>query len=265
MTTPLPAAVQLYTFRDTTRQGADAFPLDHRLLEELASLGYAGVETLGVPGGDTVAATRALAAAGLLATSVHARVRPEDPEAFDRACGEAAELGAPLVIVQGNAFASLAEVDAFAARLEAASRIAARHGLRLALHNHDGEMRDVPGSGPGYELLRDRTDPAIGFEIDVFWVAVAGRSPSEVIAALGDRVPLLHVKDGAELPRSSSEPFVNVAIGTGILDQAPAVAAATAAEWLIVEFDHVAGSPLAAVRDSLDHLVERGLARRGAP
>jgi hypothetical protein len=32
-------------------------------------------------------------------------------------------------------------------------------------------------------------------------------------------------------------------------------------EWLIVEFDHVAGSPLEATRRSLDDLVTRGLGR----
>ena len=64
MTSPLPLAVQLYSFRDDTRRGSAAFTLDRGLLDELARLGYGGVETVGVPGGDVAAARAALADAG---------------------------------------------------------------------------------------------------------------------------------------------------------------------------------------------------------
>ena len=76
----------------------------------------------------------------------------------------------------------------------------------------------------------------------------------------------LHLKDGVDLPSSAyaDEPFVNVPVGNGVVDPAPAVAAIAAlpsAEWLIVEFDHVDGSAIDAVRESAANLIARGLAR----
>ena len=76
----------------------------------------------------------------------------------------------------------------------------------------------------------------------------------------------LHVKDGVDLPATAygAGPFVNVPAGEGIV---PLEAAITVAQrdpwvdWLIVEFDHVDGSPIDAARRSHDHLVERGLGR----
>jgi sugar phosphate isomerase/epimerase len=265
---PLPLAVQLYSFRDTTRRGEDAFPLDRRLLDELARLGYGGVETVGVPGGDVVAARAALAATGLEVTSTHSWASIDDAEALDRICGDAASLGSPRVIVSGHRFESLDDLDRFAGSLNAGARIAGRHGIRVGIHNHDGEMHDVAGAGPGYALLRDRTDAIVDFQVDIFWVAVGGASPADVIRDLGPRVCSLHLKDGPALPPSASgeHPFVNVAVGSGVLDPSSAIEAAVASpsvEWLIVELDRADGLVIDAVSGSIDFLVPRGLARTG--
>ncbi len=53
---PKPLAVQLYTFRDPARFGGAGLGLDPEGLEAIAAIGYAGVETVDVPGGDPVAA-----------------------------------------------------------------------------------------------------------------------------------------------------------------------------------------------------------------
>ena len=59
------------------------------------------------------------------------------------------------------------------------------------------------------------------FQVDIFWVVVGGADPSTVIDDLGDRVVSLHVKDGVTLPSAASaEPFVNVAVGEGVIDVA---------------------------------------------
>ena len=76
------------------------------------------------------------------------------------------------------------------------------------------------------------------------------------------------VKDGPALPPSASgsHPFVNSAVGSGVVDPAPAIAALADApnvEWLIVELDHAAGPVIDAVSGSIDYLVGRGLARSG--
>ena len=57
---PKPLASQLYTFRDTTKPGVDGLGLDPATLEAIAEIGFLGVETVDVPGGDPVAARRAI-------------------------------------------------------------------------------------------------------------------------------------------------------------------------------------------------------------
>ncbi len=130
-------------------------------------------------------------------------------------------------------------------------RIATSHGLTLGYHNHSAELRPVDGRTP-LDRLAGRVDPSVAFQLDIFWVVVGGAEPAAVIDRLGERVVSLHVKDGVTLPSdaASGEPFLNVPIGEGIVDPRPAIAAADAhdgIEWLIVEFDHVAGDPLDAV------------------
>ena len=76
---PKPLAVQLYTFRDLTRPGAAGLGLDPETLEAIAEIGYLGVETVDVPGGDPVAARRVLEEAGLEIASAHSWASPDDP------------------------------------------------------------------------------------------------------------------------------------------------------------------------------------------
>ena len=59
-TTPLPLAVQLYTFRDPARFGGAGMGLDAPALQAIAQAGFLGVETVDVPGGDPVEARRVL-------------------------------------------------------------------------------------------------------------------------------------------------------------------------------------------------------------
>ena len=111
---PKPLAVQLYTFRDTTRPGPAGLVLDRETLEAVAEVGYLGVETVDVPGGDPDAARRAFEEAGLAVASSHSWADPADLDAFERASAAIASMGSPRIIVSGGPFASLAEVDAFA-------------------------------------------------------------------------------------------------------------------------------------------------------
>ena len=223
---PKPLATQLYTFRDTTKPGIEGMGLDPATLAAIAEIGFLGVETVDVPGGDPVAARRAIEAAGLQVASSHTWTRLDDLEAFDRASAAIAELGSSSIILSGSGFDSVELVDAFADRLNLASEVAGRHGLALGYHNHSAEMRPVDGV-PVYRRLLERVDPAVAFQVDIFWVQVGGLAPGPVITELGDRVVSLHVKDGITLPSDAgAEPFVNVAVGQGVIDVAGAVEAA---------------------------------------
>ncbi|HYH93749.1 MAG TPA: sugar phosphate isomerase/epimerase [Candidatus Saccharimonadales bacterium] len=259
-----PIAAQLYTFRDPEPSGGPGLRLDRPTLEAIAAAGYLGVETVDVPGGDPVVARRALGDAGLTVASSHTWAAQDDAEGFERACAALAELGSPRVVVSGRGFESVEQLERGADRLARLAGVAERHGLRLGYHNHSDELRPLDGSTT-LQRLADRLGPALDFQVDIFWVAVGGADPATVITALGPRVVSLHVKDGIDLPSSAGgEAFVNVPAGDGVVDPAPAIAAAEAGgalEWAIVEFDHVVGSPIEAVRRSLDYLLAKDLVR----
>jgi sugar phosphate isomerase/epimerase len=262
---PLPLAVQLYTFRDPARFGGAGLDLDVPTLTAIAGAGFLGVETVDVPGGDPVEARRVLDDLGLTVTSSHCWVDSADRTAFERATATLAELGSPRVILSPRVEPTLEGVATVAERLARAAEVAASNGLRLGCHNHDGEMAMVDGV-----RVIDRLAAALGelvdFQVDIFWAVVGGADPADVVTGLGQRVVSMHLKDGIDLPSSASgDPiFVNVPVGTGVVDPAPAIAAgedAGSVEWLIVEFDHVDGSPIGASRASLANLVSRGLGR----
>jgi sugar phosphate isomerase/epimerase len=242
--------------------------LDRPALQAIANAGFLGVETVDVPGGDPAAARAVLDDLDLTITSSHTWEHWTDPDAFRRAADALVELESPRVIVSPPADEVRTALPALIDRLAAAADIAAERGLRLGIHNHDAEMRAVDGPRPIDRLVAELGD-ALDVQVDIFWAAVAGADPVEVIRGLGSRVVSLHLKDGETLPSpdASDEPFVNVPVGSGRVDPGPAVEAARAAgrvEWLIVEFDHVAGSPLDATRASLENLVSGGLGRARA-
>lgn len=263
---PLPLAVQLYTFRDPARFGGAGLGLDVPILQAIAEAGFLGVETVGVPGDDPAEARRVLADLDLAITSAHAWADIDDLESVRRAAGAIADLGATRMIVSPRpTTGSVGEIDAFVERLRPVAGVAEAHGLRLGYHNHDREMRVVDG-----ERVIDRLATGLGdtvdLQVDIFWVVVGGGEPGDVIRKLGRRVVSLHIKDGVVLPRAAYDdrPFVNVPVGDGVVDPAAAIAAAEATpsvEWLIVEFDRIAGSPIDAVARSLANLVARGLGR----
>ena len=265
---PLPLGVQLHTFADPDRFGGTGHGLDVPTLEAIAEAGFLGVETVGVPGGDVVMARRALGALDLAVTSSHTWADLGDPDAFARAAEAIAELGSPRIVITPEAPTTADALAALIDRIAAVAEIASEQGLRLTYHNHSGEMAPIDGT-PVIDRLA-ASGKNLEFQIDIFWAVVGRTDPAELIGRLGPRVVSLHLKDGVDLPASAGggEAFVNVPVGEGVVDPEPAIRAAEAAgsvEWLIVEFDRVAGPPIDGVRASLENLVGRGLARSRHP
>jgi len=164
------------------------------------------------------------------------------------------------VIVPSVPAARFADRDAVAALArdlnEAAAR-AAEAGLRFGYHNHAFEFAQVDGRA-GLEVLADALDPAVILEVDTYWAAVGSQDPGAVpalLGRLGDRVRYLHVKDG---PVTKDDPMT--AVGAGRMPVADILAAATAAEWHVVELDRCATDMLTAVRMSIEWLTAHGLA-----
>jgi sugar phosphate isomerase/epimerase len=258
-----PPALQLYTVREQLagdRKG---------VLARIAGFGYGAVEPFNILA-DPAGLRADLDAAGLLTCSVHATPSGEQAAQLLRA---AQTLGAGTVIVPHMPparFADRASIQALAAELNEIAARAADQGLRLGYHNHDFELATIVDGRPALEVLADALDdPADGgdggvlLELDTYWAAVGGQDVPALLGRLGDRVRYLHVKDG---PVTREDPMT--AVGSGRMPVAEILAAASSAEWHVVELDHCATDMMAAVGESLAWLAARGLAqpvrRRGA-
>lgn len=92
-------------------------------------------------------------------------------------------------------------------------------GLRTGYHNHNLEFMPL-GDTTGWEILWQETDPGIvSFEIDLGWVATAGRDPARFLEDTKGRVKLLHVKDtGVGNPQGFALGMTPAEVGTGTLD-----------------------------------------------
>ncbi|MGQ9908599.1 MAG: sugar phosphate isomerase/epimerase family protein [Candidatus Flexifilum sp.] len=245
----LPIAVQMYALRDELSRDFDG------VMERVARIGYAGMELIYmIPGADADHAARRLRELNLAVPCAHV---PAPYGADEQPVIEFAQRFGVERLVTGRGLGHFDTLDRIKETCDAYNRgaeAARRHGYTLSIHNHWMEFERAADGRYVYQIMLELLDPAIRFEIDTYWVKTAGLDPAAIVRELGDRVNLLHVKDG---PAQIEPP--QVALGNGVMDIPAVVRAASAAEWLIVELDHCATDMLDAVEQSYHYLVDQGL------
>jgi sugar phosphate isomerase/epimerase len=247
-----PIAVQLYTLREAA---ARDFPA---VIERLGRIGFAGVELANLHGMSPAELRRRLADAGLEIAAAH--VAPPIGDARDRILDEQEALGTKTLVVPfmpPARFKTLDEIRVVADEVNASYANARARGFALGYHNHFWEFEITHDGKSAHELLFARLDPGVFAEIDTYWARVGGRDPAKVIAELGPRVRLLHLKDGPADGYKSPM----TAVGDGVLDFPAIVAATDTVQWHIVELDACATDLFDAVEKSYGWLVGRGLSR----
>lgn len=259
---PAKIALQLYTVRNQIKTNiADT-------LHRVAAVGFEAVETAFWPEEITIKqAGKFLKDAGLSVCSAH--VELPIGEKKDTMLEIAETFGCKKVIWHGwpedKRYSSLEGTKELIDIYNESSHFAREHGLEFGLHNHWWEYRNKVDGRFVYQVLKEYVDPAIFFEIDTYWVKVAGHDPAQIVAEFGKRAPMLHIKDGParwsdDLPKDNPEPMVAVGKGT---QNFPAVvkAADGNTEWMIVEMDVTATDVFTAIEDSYNYLVKNKLAR----
>jgi sugar phosphate isomerase/epimerase len=228
-------------------------------LARLADLGYLGVETYGLVEHFGPARVRdAIAAAGLTLTSAHTPF-PAGPGAAEL-LDVNEELGAEILVwsMEREEFDSPDAIRRGVERVNEAAERAAERGMRIAYHNHFAEFSRVFAGRRAYDLLLDLLDDRVLVELDAYWTVLGGADPAEVLAGLGDRARLVHVKDG---PAVSYEDDVMVPIGEGRIDWARTLTTPSGLAWHVVELERLHVDTFEALRRSYRHLVGRGLSR----
>lgn len=241
--------LQLYSLRDEAARDLED------TLRRVAAMGYEGVEPFGLTP-ETAAETKRLCdELNLAVPSVHiAMPEGENRQPVLDTLAELAPERAVCTLGQ-HEFGSVNAVHEVCDRLNAANELLTHRGLSFGVHNHWWEFRPVDGVAP-YQLMLERLHPSVFFELDVYWMTVAGVDPAIALPQFGARAPLLHLKDG---PAEMGQPMVP--LGKGVLD-VPGIVAANAVntEWLVVELDECRLDMFDALKQSLDYLGEIGAA-----
>jgi sugar phosphate isomerase/epimerase len=153
---------------------------------------------------------------------------------------------------------SVAQIEETARLLNEAAAIGATVGVRVGYHNHAHELEAVFDGVTGLEVLAGLLDESVVLEIDLYWVARGGVDPVALLERLGSRVIAVHAKDGTLDPAHANTypPADQVAAGDGTVPLVEAIAAASALELAIVEFDHYDGDLFEAIERSRVYLDE---------
>ncbi|MEV8148166.1 sugar phosphate isomerase/epimerase [Arthrobacter sp. NPDC080073] len=236
-------SVQLYNVRSAVE---DDLP---GTVRRLAGIGYDHIEPY-----DFVARAeefaRAFADNGVSAPTGHAPLLSQDQDEIFTA---AKMLGISTVIdpyLPAEHWQNADDIQATAAKLNAAAKKGGEYGIRVGYHNHQWELESSIEGQTALEYFESLLDPELVLEVDTYWAAVGGQDPVELLKRLGTRVVAVHIKDGpvnmdlrAQLPA-----------GQGQMDIWGAINAVPGLEVGVVEFDDYAGDIFEAMEASLRYL-----------
>jgi sugar phosphate isomerase/epimerase len=240
-------SVQLYTVRDALAADLPG------TLRRVADIGFTNVELFGfVDLADQY--SELLPASGLSAPSAHARLLGQDVDAIFAA---AKKIGVSTVIdphIDRTLWTTREDIAASAAQLNEIAATGAEHGLTIGYHNHWWETENRIDGTPALEVFADLLDEGVVLEVDTYWAEVGGVPAAELLRRLGNRVQLIHVKDGAVTQDDQDQ----VAVGSGRMD-VPAILAAAPHALRVVELDGFNGDVFDALRDSFAYLTANGV------
>ena len=249
--------VQLYTVRGVLPQKPQ------ETLSAIRAIGYQEVEAT-YAGLDDL--WPVLQKSGLKPVSIHLdskSVTQGNPDDLSRIFDQLKKRGFTYAVMPYVPEPERGGIDVIKALAEKFNRAAEKchaAGMSFCYHNHAFEFATEKGATL-FQVMVDNTDKKlVAFELDLFWVSVAGLDPAEFLKKLSGRVPLVHLKDKAagtavmykeSVPRTAFKE-----VGSGVMDWPKVLRAAAAAKvaHYIVEQDQTPGDPVESLRQSFGYL-----------
>ena len=195
---PAQVAVQLYSIHKYIK-GKDGLA---KALQEVAKIGYKGVEFAGYYGANADEIKKMLADAGLVACGTHVGRAEFGPDKIKATCEFNLAYGNSFICCPGGGnFPGKGEnLDDFMKMLvdyyNTAAETAAKYGCKIGLHNHKGEFERKLSNGQTYwDYFFSQTADNVCMEQDVGWTTAAGRDPCIQYAKYPHRSPTLHAKE----------------------------------------------------------------------
>ena len=180
--------IQMYSLRDITKDDLDG------ALGKVAAMGYKSVEFAGFFDHSAEEVKAMLEKYDLELAGTHSPMG-DLVNKFDETLAYHKTIGNKRYIVPGHDFSTRAKLDEFIRNCNEIAPKLRAEGIELYFHNHHREF--LPMGDEGYIVhteLQEKTD--IRFEIDTYWSYVAGLDSVELLKKLGDRVDIIHLKDG---------------------------------------------------------------------
>ncbi|HJP82279.1 MAG TPA: sugar phosphate isomerase/epimerase [Fimbriimonadaceae bacterium] len=253
-------AAQLYTVRDFTNSEMEFA----QTLAKIAQIGYREVQLSAVAcmAGDRPLVSANLAKRMLDDLDLRASLTHRSWEhiANTDSCLEFhAILGAEMVAFGSipDSFRSggLDGYHRFAEAMQGVAKELAAGGLKFAYHNHAFEFERFEMGVRPFEVLANRTEAFVNFELDTYWVVHAGMDLPKLSNQLSGRIPMIHVKDRAMVGNEARM----AAVGEGNLDWPALIPqfAQSGVELVAVEQDECYGrDPFDCLCSSYDYLTK---------
>ncbi|MDP6361251.1 MAG: sugar phosphate isomerase/epimerase [Planctomycetota bacterium] len=227
-------------------------------LERAAEIGYQGLEGGNVLAGDIEGNRKRLDDIGLQAIAIGAQ-KEQLAEDIGKLIDDASALGTAAIVLYHAPMKTRDDVMADADLFDTAGEKIAKAGLKFCYHNHDHEFKNVFDGQHAIDILLENTDPEhVYWELDAAWVLYGGEDPIEYLKRYTGRIPLMHLKDLADI----NERGKFCAVGTGVLDVRGVVETSveTGVDWAIVEQDRALNlTPMESVTASFLNIKELGL------
>ena len=249
-----PIYLQLYSVRDDISKDFDA------TIQKVAEMGYDGIEAANYDNGKFYGMTPTefkdkIEGLGMTVLSSHTgKALPADVTTtnwdevwswWDQCINAHKEAGMQYIVVPAMPRPSTLEaLQVYCDYYNQIGEKCQAAGMKFGYHNHDFEFVDIEGQLM-YDYMIQNTDPdKVLFEMDVYWVMRAGKSPVEYFEKYPGRFKVLHLKDHKELGQSGMVGF----------DAIFKNLAKAGTEKLVVEVEHYNFEPLKSVELSLEYL-----------
>ncbi|MEK4194332.1 MULTISPECIES: sugar phosphate isomerase/epimerase family protein [Paenibacillus] len=244
-------AAQMYTLRDFTKTAEDL----RSTFQKVSAMGYEAIQISGIGPIDPKLVKEYADESGLAICATHV--------SWDRLTNDLDALAAEhkLWNCKNIGLGSLPEKfrtgqDGYREFAKLMSDIAVtlkdQHDLQFVYHNHDFEFERFDGM-TGMEILLTESDPAVGFELDLYWVQAGGGSPAEWIRKVAGRMQVVHLKDMAIVNRKQI--FAEIGEGNMNYKEIINVCRETGVEWFVVEQDVCRRDPFESLEISLRYLL----------
>jgi sugar phosphate isomerase/epimerase len=253
--------VQMYTLRDFCKTPADIASTCKRLKD----MGFGAVQASALGPIDARELRKILDDNGLVCAATHRSL--DQMRDVNKITDEHATLGCELTAIGGFGFGGAPPTDweKFADEYNQLARPLAAKGLKIGYHNHSHELSPFatdpakldPRQCP-QELLLQKLDSAVWFEIDTYWIQHGGGDPALWIERCKGRIPAIHVKDMTISPKREHK---MCEVGAGNLNWPRILQAGKAAgvQWYLIERDSGDLDPFESLKISLANLQAMGL------